>query len=173
MSAIQPLSLFLSDPTVDFAAKKGFRLSTLRLRSSHSGHDYEYSIFNSRDLLIPQQIEDLLLKQELVDSIRAAEVRGAVGGGGDATSGEGTNWKQDPSSLDYSAAYQLEIVSGTGLYEVGASRVLITYQLYYPSPSSTSASPNEVGTWKLRAGNVIDGTTNHNPSSNIPPSSSG
>jgi hypothetical protein len=136
ISAIQPLSAFLSEHTAESGLRKGFRVSTFKFRS-HSGADFEYVLYNQRDVLIPHQIEELLLKDELIDSIRSAEVRSIF---------RKNDWKQDPSSLDYIYCLQCEIVSASNYLDV--DKLFVTYQLYYPPA------------WNLRTGNLTDADIN-------------
>lgn len=138
-------SLFFSDHTVENGLKRGFRVSSLRIRSSE-GSDFEYAVYNARDIFIPQQLDDLLLKQELMDSIRSSEVRGL---GAQSISAQ---WKQDPSSRDFLYSLQAEIVSADGFEE--GDRIGVTYHLYHPSE------------WQLRMGDITDGEINQQSSAN-------
>jgi hypothetical protein len=142
ISAVQPLSLFLTDNTAEAALKKGYRLSTLKFRSQ-SGSDFEYVIYNKKDVMLPQQIEELMLKDELLDSIRSSEIRSIF---------KKNNWKQDPTTLDYVYSLQCEIVSASNYTDV--NKLFVTYQLYHPTA------------WKLRIGNLTDAEANAGPNAN-------
>ena len=92
-NASMATSLFLSDHSVHAGLRRGFVLSTFRTQRglSLSGSEYEYVVFNARDVLVPHRIEEIRRKDQLVDSIKAAEVLGG-----------GMLWKQDPPILTLS-----------------------------------------------------------------------
>ena len=85
------LSTFLDDGTVQAAVNKGFRLMTHRIQSK-SGVEYEYCIQNVNDLLSPMDIEEVFLRQKMIDMTAATANR--------STSDTAT-WKQDPPAKGY------------------------------------------------------------------------
>lgn len=69
------MSAFLRDRTVEAAMKKGFRLSTFRIRA-RNGTEYEYAVENVNELLIPHKVEEVLRRKALQDAVVAVEHRG-------------------------------------------------------------------------------------------------
>lgn len=49
-------TLFMNDFTVITGIKKGFSLSSIRIKAE-SGKDYDYVIFNLKEVLVPQKLE--------------------------------------------------------------------------------------------------------------------
>lgn len=131
-SAVRSLSLFMSDNTVDAGIKKGFLISTFRLRSS-SGSEFEYAIYNSKDVLIPKKLEEIYQKEKMNDSLKATENRGIE---------TANSWKQDPTKLDKTITMYTEIVSACN-YE--GDQLFLTYEVHTPHG------------WELRKGNLTDG----------------
>ena len=85
------LSTFLDDGTVQAAVNKGFRLMTHRIQSK-SGVEYEYCIQNINDLLSPMDIDEVLLRQKLLDMKAATANR---------STNDAASWKQDPPAKGY------------------------------------------------------------------------
>eukprot|EP00600_Ochromonadales_sp_CCMP1393_P000658 CAMPEP_0174985650 /NCGR_PEP_ID=MMETSP0004_2-20121128/18462_1 /TAXON_ID=420556 /ORGANISM="Ochromonas sp., Strain CCMP1393" /LENGTH=1154 /DNA_ID=CAMNT_0016238327 /DNA_START=65 /DNA_END=3529 /DNA_ORIENTATION=+ len=126
------LSAFLDDVSAEAGIKKGFRLSSFRVRSS-KGSEFEYVIENLNDLLIPYKIEQIYQRKSLNDAIRATETRGAVGF---------ESWKQDPPTRDKTVGVYAELVSAHGF---DAENLFVCYEVSLPPA------------WLLRTGDLSDG----------------
>jgi hypothetical protein len=103
------LSAFISDKTAETALKKGFRLSTFRIKVKN-GTEYEYAIQNVNELLIPHKIEEIVRKKNLQNSIKSIENKGLRMTSNISTlpkldKAEFVNWKQDPSKKDFSISF--------------------------------------------------------------------
>lgn len=135
-------SMFLSDNTVATGIRKGFKVSTHRVRSNR-GSEFEYCIQNVNDLFLPQQIEDVRKFKMSQDNLTAARSRGIFRGGdnGDV----GAQWKQDPPAKSFhkSISFMGDIVSGSGF---DGDHIFVNYQIILPQDN-----------WELRVGNLSDG----------------
>ena len=131
-----PISVFLDDSTIEAGMRKGFRLSSFKVRSI-KGAEYEYVLHNVNDILVPHQLEAIEMKQSVYNAIKAAENRGSAVGG--------HNWKQDPSKKDRTLGVYAEIVSGKSFE---GDSLVVTYELVLPQ------------NWTLRAGDLSDGVAN-------------
>eukprot|EP01034_Spumella_vulgaris_P025544 gene25544-32014_t len=128
------VSLFMTDRTAEAALKKGFLLSTFRVRSD-KGDEFEYAVYNTHEVLIPHKIEDIMKAQRAQDAIRSGQNIGGV------------NWKQDPPPMTKhkTITYYAEIVSGSGFE---GDRLYVNYKVKVPRG------------WELRVGNLSDGAAN-------------
>jgi hypothetical protein len=131
-----PMSVFLDDSTIEAGMRKGFRLSSFKVRSI-KGAEYEYVLHNVNDILVPHQLEAIETKQSVQNAIKAAENRGSTIGG--------HNWKQDPSKKDRTLGVYAEIVSGKSFE---GDSLVVTYELVLPQ------------NWTLRTGDLSDGVAN-------------
>ena len=131
-----PMSVFLDDSTIEAGMRKGFRLSSFKVRSI-KGAEYEYVLHNVNDILVPHQLEAIETKQSVYNAIKAAENRGSTIGG--------HNWKQDPSKKDRTLGVYAEIVSGKSFE---GDSLVVTYELVLPQ------------NWTLRTGDLSDGVAN-------------
>ena len=128
------LSLFLDDNTVRTGISDGFKLTTNRIRSK-KGVEYEYSIQNINDVLIPHQLSEIMKKQKLLDKKSSVQNKSSI---------ENSSWKQDPPSKNYDQVIGIyaEIVSGENFH---GNKLFVNYQVQVPQG------------WDLRTGNVNDG----------------
>lgn len=131
-----PMSVFLDDSTIEAGMRKGFRLSSFKVRSI-KGAEYEYVLHNVNDILVPHQLEAIATKQSVQNAIKAAENRSSTIGG--------HNWKQDPSKKDRTLGVYAEIVSGKSFE---GDSLVVTYELVLPQ------------NWTLRTGDLSDGVAN-------------
>lgn len=69
---LQPLNLFLDDYTIKAAQAVGFGMSSLRIKS-RLGAEYEYVIYNAKEVLNPLAAEQALLRGRMIDGLKAAE----------------------------------------------------------------------------------------------------
>jgi hypothetical protein len=129
-SSVQALSIFMNDNTVQAALRKGFLLSNLRLKSIQTGSEYEYIVFNIKDVMMPHRIEEIIKRDRMLDMIKASELRGH------------NSWKQDAPKSDRTITSYIEIVSAK---DFPASKLFLTYSIHLPS------------SWALRTGNITDG----------------
>lgn len=129
---------FLEDATAEAGIRKGFKLTSFRVRSL-LGTEYEYVIQNINDLLIPYQIEQIERKIRYQNSIKAIENRGILGA---------ENWKQDPSRRDKTIGIYAEIVSAKN-FDTN-NPLFITYELSIPH------------NYLLRKGDLSDGMVDTN-----------
>ena len=102
------LSLFLDDNTVRTGISDGFKLTTNRIRSK-KGIEYEYSIQNINDVLIPHQLAEIMKKQKLLDEKSFIQNKSST---------DTSSWKQDPPSKNYDQVIGIyaEIVSGENFH---------------------------------------------------------
>eukprot|EP01038_Epipyxis_sp_PR26KG_P017331 gene17331-23923_t len=128
------LSPFLDEKTTEIGRKKGFRLSTFKLRTK-SGTDYEYIIQNLNEIIIPQKINEHMMKNVRPPSELSMR---SVG-----------NWNQSPSSKHKSIAIYAEIVSGYGFE---GENIYVNYQIELPS----------IQGWTIRKNNRNDNSNNSN-----------
>lgn len=129
-SSVLAMSAFMNDNTVQAALRKGFLLSNLRLKSVQTGSEYEYIVFNLKDVMVPHRLEEIMKKDRMLDMIKASELRGH------------NAWKQDAPKGDRTVTTYLEIVSAN---EFPARKLFLTYSMHLPSG------------WNLRTGNITDG----------------
>ena len=128
------LSLFLDDNTVRTGISNGFKITTNRIRSK-IGLEYEYSIQNINDVLIPHQLSEIMKKQKLLDKKSSVQSKSSI---------ENSSWKQDPPSKNYDQVIGIyaEIVSGENFH---GNKLFVNYQVQVPQG------------WDLRTGNMNDG----------------
>ena len=128
------LSLFLDDNTVRTGISDGFKLTTNRIRSK-KGIEYEYSIQNINDVLIPHQLAEIMKKQKLLDEKSFIQNKSST---------DTSSWKQDPPSKNYDQVIGIyaEIVSGENFH---GNKLFVNYQVQVPQG------------WDLRTGNLNDG----------------
>eukprot|EP01042_Synura_sphagnicola_P001583 gene1583-1838_t len=128
------LPVFMDDASIVAGAKRGFPLSTYRLRTKQ-GTEFEYSIENANELWAPVDIAELMADERADDQRRAEESRSLHAL---------RNWTQDPpdGGYDYTLGLYVEIVSATGF---SGEDVFVCYEVVLPD------------SWRLRAGNVNDG----------------
>ena len=129
------LSLFLDDNTVRTGISKGFKLTTNKIRSN-KGIEYEYSIQNINDILIPYQTAEIMKKQKLLDKKSFIQNK---------SSSDTSTWKQDPPSKNFDKVIGIyaEIVNGENFF---GKNLFVNYQVQVPQG------------WVIRTGNLNDGT---------------
>eukprot|EP01039_Chlorochromonas_danica_P010371 gene10371-11482_t len=145
-SNCQSLNLFLDDLTVRAGQRLGFAMSSYRLKSSRSGAEFEFFVFNDSELVNPVALEGFLFRQRLLDSLHSQE------------NVLHTNWKQDPPQatstaveknnhkVDYETiCWQLELQMAEGFE---ADSLFVVYAVQLPEG------------FRLRTGNLTDGAVN-------------
>lgn len=145
-SNCQSLNLFLDDLTVRAGQRLGFAMSSYRLKSSRSGAEFEFFVFNDSELVNPVALEGFLFRQRLLDSLHSQE------------NVLHTNWKQDPpqivvgekNKVDYETiCWQLELQMAEGF---DADSLFVVYAVQLPQG------------FRLRTGNLTDGAANQSRS---------
>jgi hypothetical protein len=123
-------NVFLSDSAVQIALRRGFNLAPQIINDVACGSDFEYIIFNVRDILVPHRREELLRRERVLESLRSVETRSAI------------QWRQNlnlesqlDGALDTNTHISLcaEIVNGAGF---DGRTVFVSYCLSLPLSAS-------------------------------------
>mmetsp|Transcript_24211 Transcript_24211/g.45031 ORF Transcript_24211/g.45031 Transcript_24211/m.45031 type:complete len:466 (+) Transcript_24211:94-1491(+) len=129
-------SLFINNATISAGIKKGFRLSTHRMRTS-AGEEFEFSIENVNGVLSPIETEELMAAEVRKDVALSEQSRGTSRQALDATDPDHMNkWNHSPVPPPYNQMTSLyaEIVSASGFSN--EDPLYVRYQLLLPSDKS-------------------------------------
>jgi hypothetical protein len=145
-SNIVTMNLFLDDYTIKAGQQVGFAVSTYRYKCVHTNNEYEYSIYNSKEVLNPISVESYIQRQKVIDSIYRKE----------NIYMDPTVWRQDSTSSNAIATttstvsiyvWQLELVETYGFESDG---LFIVYNIDLPN------------VYKLRTGTAITSDSGNN-----------
>lgn len=129
-------SLFINNDTIYAGLKKGFRLSTNRIRTS-AGEEFEYSIENVNGVLSPIETEELIIAELRKDVALSEQSRGTSRKILDPDDPDELNkWNHSklPSPYNQMTSFYAEIVSATGF--ATDDPLYVRYQLLLPPDDS-------------------------------------
>lgn len=129
-------SLFMDNATISAGLKKGFRLSTHRIRTA-AGEEFEYAIENVNGVLSPIEIEELMAAEQRKDFAFSEQSRGSSRKKLEANDPDELNkWNHSsiPDSFNQMTSIYAEIESAVGFND--DDPIYVRYQLLLPEDKS-------------------------------------